>query len=165
MFRRRGRVDDDRVLLVHDASRGARVGRRTPRRRTRMKFSSAPPSTSTRSTPSRASPRSPRTPISSPPTHHHHHRRRRRTTPSLRAQVLRPAHGYDPKSKRQSKRKTGAFHPLHHVPGRGFVIQWPSSKKTSRMRASGAALPPPHTYIYNIHQSCAHTRIYTYINP
>ena len=43
-----------------------------------------------------------------------------------------PAHGYDPKSKRQSKRKTGAFHPLHHVPGRGFVIQWPSSKKTKK---------------------------------
>jgi hypothetical protein len=43
-----------------------------------------------------------------------------------------PAHGYDPKSKRQSKRKAGAFHPLHHVPGRGFVIQWPSSKKTKK---------------------------------
>jgi hypothetical protein len=45
-----------------------------------------------------------------------------------------PVRGYDAKSKNPAQRKSGAFHPLDHVPGRGFVVLWPSSKKKKRKR-------------------------------
>jgi hypothetical protein len=40
-----------------------------------------------------------------------------------------PTRGYNAKSKNPAHRKSGAFHPLEHVPGRGFVVLWPTSKK------------------------------------
>ena len=41
-----------------------------------------------------------------------------------------PVHGYNPKSKNAAQRKAGTFYPLDHVPGRGFVVRWPASKKS-----------------------------------
>jgi hypothetical protein len=41
-----------------------------------------------------------------------------------------PTHGYNPKSKKASERKPGTFIDLKHSQDAGFIIQWPSARKS-----------------------------------
>ena len=147
MFRRRGRVDDDRVLLVHDASRGARVGRRTP--------PSTHPNEIFLGTSVDVNPIDALEGIAPVSTHadfiasdpSSSSSRRRRTTRLLGAKCYVPAHGYDPKSKRQSKRKTGAFHPFTTSPDAVSSFSGRRRRRPKRASDDGDATRTAHIHI------------------